>query len=726
MNAQRVVGIGFGWPQLEAKVDQLVDDFMTQEKLPGMTVAVTKNGRLILTKGYGFANTDKNKAMEPFMRSRIGSVTKCVVTGPVAWNVMQEKGIDPKTQRLYGPGGLFGTRFDADIRAGIEKHKPTQDWMSWYRKITLQNLLDHRAGFESDGDQPGAAKAFGVSMDDLTYTHVHRFFLRDKKLLYEPGTTPPPDTPNGGYSNHGFGLWTLLTEEISGQSYRSYVSDRYLRPLGLHMYVLPEREKPDPRDAWNHQRNSKGEPVPSAFEDSGLGLAAGGFRASAQDLARLMAHLEGKYTQAQLDAMGWGMEPRGKLAHNGLIGGGTAHVAMFPQGYKSLSNLDLSRVHIALVTNIRFAKEDVSKLVGLGSKIALEVPVANVPESFSIMRFLRRDVDTGGDFSEISMDGSVAAVLNSQGNLQLIPYQVSDQGGLRRGQVVEAGKASDVNLVHPKPTSANAVTALRDSDGNLKTIAWQITGAGQVARQGDAAAGPVKDVALTPFPDGNGVVTATRGNQDDLKLVAWELTSSQRILRRGDISAGPVKHVAVTTTNFHFPGVVSATVGADNKLKLIAWKFDLGSKTFSRKGDAQAGEITGGLNIVRAPLNGKDIVVTALKDESGNLKLISWLVDPDGQVSRKDSASAGRVSLVHLEAGQNGQVFATVKDGDGNLRIIAYKVHGAGQIERVGTGVAGEVSRIASSYIQRNGREFLLTAVRDGENKLRTICWELD
>jgi CubicO group peptidase (beta-lactamase class C family) len=77
-------------------------------------------------------------------------------------------------------------------------------------------------------------------------------------------------------------------------------------------------------------------------------------------------------------------------------------------------------------------------------------------------------------------------------------------------------------------------------------------------------------------------------------------------------------------------------------------------------------------------------------------------------------------------AGRDGRVFTSVKDGDGNLRLIAYKVQADGQIERIGTGVAGEISRIASSCIRRNGREFRLTAVRDSESKLRMISWELD
>lgn len=51
------------------------------------------------------------------------------------------------------------------------------------------------------------------------------------------------------------------------------------------------------------------------------------------------------------------------------------------------------------------------------------------------------------------------------------------------------------------------------------------------------------------------------------------------------------------------------------------------------------------LHVVRAPLNRKDIVVTALKDENSKLKLIAWQIDANGQITRKGSATAGAASL---------------------------------------------------------------------------------
>jgi CubicO group peptidase (beta-lactamase class C family) len=57
-------------------VDQLVLDFLNEHNLPGATVAVSKQGRLVWSKGYGYANTEEKLQMQPWHRSRIGSVSK--------------------------------------------------------------------------------------------------------------------------------------------------------------------------------------------------------------------------------------------------------------------------------------------------------------------------------------------------------------------------------------------------------------------------------------------------------------------------------------------------------------------------------------------------------------------------------------------------------------------------------------------------------------------------
>ncbi len=110
----------------------------------------------------------------------------------------------------------------------------------------------------------GAAEMFRVSVDELTYEQVHRHFLRTRPI-YEPGTTPSAELlkklgADRTYSNHGFGLWTLLIQKMSGKSYPDYVRENYLKPMKLHNAVRPRRANPDSCDAHNHEFNKDGKP----------------------------------------------------------------------------------------------------------------------------------------------------------------------------------------------------------------------------------------------------------------------------------------------------------------------------------------------------------------------------------------------------------------------------------------------------------------------------------
>ncbi|MBC8069350.1 MAG: serine hydrolase [Deltaproteobacteria bacterium] len=567
-DAADIPSTGSTAPGIEDEIDAHVEGLIEELNLPGVSVAVTRGGKLMLSKSYGYANTSTKLPLKTDMSIRIGSVTKAVVTGPAAFQLMKSKGIDPKTKKLYGAGSVLGSGYAADIDGGIARHLPIIDtavgpgdkvwtwhangtvsvgstkdldahtaaapftlppgktavdirgismakngkvwvwyedgkrsvgtptdldayqklsetgtklpggksmqhvvgigiaksndrvfawyedgtvssgtpldfgassgakpftfkvalgggsydirgvdidskdqvvawftnqtasvgtstklhhhlapfaytlakqpanapmpaWKTWFSQITIQNLLDHRAGFAGSGDLAGTMAMFDEPESKISYDEHHRHFLHTRKLLFKPGTSY-------AYANHGFGLWTLLIEKISGKPYYPYVRDSYLAPMGLDNQIVPELASPRCADAWNHSlKNDK--PVPTAFEQHGLGLAAGGFRASARALVVLMKKLGGKYTNDQLDDMGWAVTNKGKLYHNGLVGGGTAFVAMFPDEYTSNSGVNLGGMHVAVITNMW---TDPDALADLADELVLTVGKAGVPASY--------------------------------------------------------------------------------------------------------------------------------------------------------------------------------------------------------------------------------------------------------------------------------------------------------------------------------------------------------
>jgi CubicO group peptidase (beta-lactamase class C family) len=116
-----------GWLPLRQLVDPLVAKHLetTKPKLPGLSVAVSWRGRLLLAGGYGFADLENQVPMTRRHRGLIGSVTKAAITGPTVWKVLHlpDIAIAPET-KLYGPSGVLGTRFDRAIELGVRRFTP--------------------------------------------------------------------------------------------------------------------------------------------------------------------------------------------------------------------------------------------------------------------------------------------------------------------------------------------------------------------------------------------------------------------------------------------------------------------------------------------------------------------------------------------------------------------------------------------------------------------------
>ena len=242
------------------------------------------------------------------------------------------------------------------------------DLRKWYHEITPQHLLDHTAGFTRSGDGEGTARMFGTTAENSSYKQIHQHFLRTRKLMSEPGK-------RYSYSNHGMGLMTLVVEKLKGKSYRRYAEDNYLASMGLKGRVRPESVSTYSSDSKKHVRSGS-RLVTVPFKNSGTGLAAGGWRSSAENLTRIMKTLDDKYRFKQIDAMGW-FNNNGRLDHNGKSSG-TAYAMMYPS---DSPRTGMRGIHVAIVTNIG---TDPGPLAKVANSIAKRVTSSGVPSGFNL------------------------------------------------------------------------------------------------------------------------------------------------------------------------------------------------------------------------------------------------------------------------------------------------------------------------------------------------------
>jgi hypothetical protein len=225
----------------------------------------------------------------------------------------------------------------------------------------------------------------------------------------------------------------------------------------------------------------------------------------------------------------------------------------------------------------------------------------------------------------------------------------------------------------------------------------------QLKRVADASAGAITEVSATSVHGGSDqndqFLTAVRDGHGNLKLIVWHVSADGRhVRRRGDASAGAVSRVALATVDSDNGLVVTAVRDGSGNLKLIVWHISPDGQQVERLADASAGAIS---EVALVALR-NNLVVTAVRDGSKHLKLIAWHISSDGQqIDRRGDALAGAISGVKVVSTSTPGAFAfdfdsvvaVVRDSFGDLKVIAWAILDDGMIfERKGDATAGAVS----------------------------------
>jgi hypothetical protein len=281
-----------------------------------------------------------------------------------------------------------------------------------------------------------------------------------------------------------------------------------------------------------------------------------------------------------------------------------------------------------------------------------------------------------GEIAPVSLvNGQFATTLGNDDGFGLVAYTLADLSATLVRPLAEAtgdpATAIRVRALNPD----QAIVALRNESGNLELIGWNVAAPRfAVTRAADTSGHPIAagDVALVVR--GQQAVTAIAGS-GHLRLDSWSIA--------GDLSS-------------------------------IAWVHETGSAA-------------GGADLITATLLGPDLIVTAVRNLSGNLLLIVWRLEPDGTLSRlnHENAQAGKIDLIALTTLDASNVVTAVRDGSGNLLVIGWSIGSDGSVKRwKQDGHAGEVREIAAVALDGAGSsKNIVTAVRDGSDGLLVIVW---
>ena len=232
--------------------DDLVQASMQEWKVPGLAIAVIRDGETVLVKGYGVRDTEAPAPVTADTQFLLCSLTKSFTAAGLGLLVDERK---------------------------LDWTRPVRDYIPEFRlhdavateRVTVRDLLCHHSGMprhdwiHSPGD---------LSMVQILAALRHLEPSRDVREAYQ-------------YQNLGYLVAGHIAERISGQRWEDFTTERLLRPLGFaHFGLSIEALAAAPNHA--HPHIMQGDESQRAMLTPIRALPAGGLNACVSDLAKWM------------------------------------------------------------------------------------------------------------------------------------------------------------------------------------------------------------------------------------------------------------------------------------------------------------------------------------------------------------------------------------------------------------------------------------------------------
>jgi len=420
-------------------IDRFIEASLKENSLPGISVAIVKDGKVVRAKGYGKRSLEDGKPVETRTLFAIGSITKQFTCACVL--LLAEEG-------------------KLSVHDKVAKYYPN---LTRADDITLLDLMNHVSGYPDyyPLDFVDRRMLRAIEPDELLRQYA------GGKLDFEPGS-------RYSYSNTGFILLGRVVEKVSGESFGSFLARRILTPLGMEQTAY-EPDASDTRLARGYTTFALSEPESTPPEARGWVGAAGGIFSTPSDLAKWnLALIGGKVlkpesyklmtspralTDGKVSDYGCGIGVRTQgsrqvLAHNGAVSGFVAWSAMIPSTSSSV---------------IMFCNQDggLGALPGQVFSLLLKDP-ASVPaiHGSTAVETVKKV------FAELQKGSVNRANLSEEFNLYLTDARIA--GAARRLKSYGAPRQTEVLSTNERGGMEVTTTRLTFKKGNLKALMYRM------------------------------------------------------------------------------------------------------------------------------------------------------------------------------------------------------------------------------------------------------------
>ncbi len=237
----------------------LIEDYIQQIRhatgAPGISVAVAQKGKIVFSKGVGFAELENLSPATGSTVLNAGSVSKVMAAVALMQLVAKGKvGLDDNIQKY--------------VPSFPEKRAP----------ITLKQILTHTSGIRHY--KKGEFGPYGLRemrrFDNMEEAIKH---FSEDPLLFEPGRY-------WSYSSHAFNLLQGVIEKASGLSFEEYMRLNVWEPAGMLQSSFDVPERIVHKRGRGYVRNRDGVLVNTRYVDVSYKYAGGGMLTTVEDLVR--------------------------------------------------------------------------------------------------------------------------------------------------------------------------------------------------------------------------------------------------------------------------------------------------------------------------------------------------------------------------------------------------------------------------------------------------------
>ena len=237
-------------------INALVTSYVSDHRVPGLSIAVIDGGRVILAQGYGLADVENSVPASADTVYRIASISKSISA--------------TAAMKLVEAGKL-------DLDAPIQKYCP--DFLRKPWPITAREFLSHQSGIRDYRSEEETINTRHYASIQEALTQV-----ANDPLEFEPGTKMQ-------YTSYGYIVLGCVMEGASGMSYERFMQQAIFEPAQMPATRLDDVFAIIPHRARGYRISADGGLQNAVFVDVSNKPPGSGINSSAKDMSDFLAAL---------------------------------------------------------------------------------------------------------------------------------------------------------------------------------------------------------------------------------------------------------------------------------------------------------------------------------------------------------------------------------------------------------------------------------------------------